>query len=120
MRNTGLAHVLLRDGRAAYWRGQMRRAVLDAATSTELSLHALAERHSLVVKSPTLGPLLKAVKHCGAIDGDLWAKLATWVVTPRNAAIHEGREPDGWHTADGLRAAQMLALLAFPFGPSPP
>lgn len=41
-----LAHVLLRDGRAAYWRGQMRRAVLDAATSTELSLHALAERHS--------------------------------------------------------------------------
>lgn len=109
-----LAHVLLRDGRAAYWRRQMRRAVLDAATSVELSLHALVKLHGLTVKRSTLGPLLKTVHEAQLVGDDLASDLSKWVVAPRNAAIHEGREPDGWHTADGLRAAQVLALQAFP------
>lgn len=109
-----LAHVLLRDGRAAYWRRQMRRAVLDAATSAELSLHALVKLHGLTARRSTLGPLLKTVHDAQLIGDDLATDLSKWVVTPRNAAIHQGREPDGWHTADGLRAAQLLALQGFP------
>lgn len=109
-----LAHVLLRDGRAAYWRRQMRRAVLDAATSSELSLHALVELHHVNVRRPTLGPLLKSVRDAQLIGDELASDLSKWVIRPRNAAIHQGREPDGWHTADGLRAAQVLALQALP------
>lgn len=109
-----LAHVLLRDGRAAYWRRQIRRAVLDAATSAELSLHALVKSHGLAVERSTLGPLLKTIRDAQLVGDDLASDLSKWVVAPRNAAIHEGREPNGWHTADGLRAAQVLALQAFP------
>lgn len=111
-----LAHQVLRDARAAYDRGHMRKAILDAATATEISLNALADRAGLLSGKPLmLGKLVAALDAGGHLPPGTALELFTLVVSPRNKAIHEGRVTlSGWDTAEACKAAQRAVWTAFP------
>ncbi len=111
-----LAHQLLRDARGAYYRDQLRKAILDAATATEISLTSIADQHRLITpgRFMMLGQLLSAVKKAKLVSDDLHAELVKLVAAPRNKAIHEGRSPSKFDTAEACKAAQRAVWLAFP------
>lgn len=111
-----LAHLLLRDARAAWRRDQPRRALIDAATAAELGLTALADGNGAMVKGPTpLGRLVKELAAQGVITEAEGASLKESVVDPRNQAIHEGTSPTPWDAATACQAAELVVRRAFPF-----
>lgn len=111
-----LAHLLLRDARAAWYRDQSRRALLDAATATEVSLSAIADRAGLVSsrKFLTLGDLVSELEASKHITQQETTQLRTVVIGPRNKAIHEGAEPSSWDAAEACKVAQLRVWDAFP------
>lgn len=111
-----LAHLLLRDARAAWYREQARRAVIDAATATEVSLSAVADRAGLLPQGKflTLGSLLKMLRSSGHLALERTDELFKVVVIPRNKAVHEGAEPSSWEAAEACKAAQLQVWEAFP------
>lgn len=110
-----MAHQILRDARAAYERGEVRKAILDAATSTEISLTALADREGLPSDRLTLGKLVRELAACGHLHAGIAQDLFRLVVNPRNMAIHEGRVTlSAWDTAEACKAAQRAVWTAFP------
>lgn len=111
-----LAHQLLRDARAAYYRGQPRKAVLDAATATEISLTAVADRVGLLPRGKLLmlAGLVSKLDSDGRLGPGVAQELTELVVQPRNTAIHEGVAPSSWNTAEACKAAQRVVWSAFP------
>ena len=110
-----LAHLMLRDARAAYDRGQMRKAILDAATATELSLTRIADECGVTPRRPTLGSLIAALDEAGRLADGVADKFRTLVLRPRNNAIHDGTITlSGWDTAEACKAAQKAVWHAFP------
>jgi hypothetical protein len=111
-----LAHQLLRDARAAYYREQPRKAILDAATATEISLTAIADRAGLTPagKFLMLGQLLSKLDANGNLGPGVAQQLTDLVVQPRNKAVHEGVVPNSWESAEACKAAQRAVWAAFP------
>lgn len=112
-----LAHAVLRDARAAYYRAQPRKAILDAATATEISLTAVADRRGLIPPGTfmMLGRLVSALERDGFLEGAVAEELQALVVDPRNKAIHEGLVTlTNWDVAEACKAAQRIVLAAFP------
>lgn len=111
-----LAHLLLRDARAAWYRDQARRALIDAATATEVSLSAVAANAGLLSpgKFLMLGPLVSNLEASGHITLDVASQLRDVVIEPRNKAVHEGAEPSSWDAAEACKAAQLRVWDVFP------
>jgi hypothetical protein len=110
-----LAHQLLRDARAAWYRGQSRRAVIDAATATEIALTALVDKAGAnpLGKVLMLGRLVDVARASGLLFPEWCDELMRLVVRPRNKAVHEGAEPDAWDAAEACKAAQLVVFAAF-------
>lgn len=104
-----LAYLLLRDARAAWYRGQARRAVIDAATATEVALSGVAaiegQRDSR--RTMTLGTLVDTLRTAGHLNVETANQLMELVVRPRNKAVHEGVHPSSWNAAEACKAAQV-------------
>ncbi len=111
-----LAHLLLRDARAAWYRDQPRRALIDAATATEVALTAVADRGGIPrgEKPRMLGGLLRALEKSGALSQARADNLRALVVNPRNKAVHEGARPSSWDAAEACKAAQQEVWAAHP------
>ena len=109
-------HVLLRDGRAAWWRQDRRKAVIDAATAAEVAMAtAVRERLASTADEPASDQVLRNVR--GAVElldlatalgcsfpvsrGSVMNELAV----RRNEAVHAGVEP----TIDETRRALDVA-----------
>lgn len=114
-------HVLLRDARAAHVRGQYRRAVVDAATALEVSLHrvllemhrsspsALSSELLRVAERWTLGNLVESLAKMGRLPPSVTGNL----VKLRNEVIHKrAKEPTEAESAVMLIAAADSVSLA--------
>ena len=112
-----LAHQLLRDARAAWYRAQPRKSILDAAAATEISLTALADRAGISPapgKFLMLGQLVARLDAEGQLRPGESQEITDLVVQPRNKAIHEGVTPNSWDTAEACKVAQRAVWTAFP------
>lgn len=111
-----LAHLLLRDARAAWHRMQVRRAVIDAATATEVSLSQVGRAAGVLRagKSLMLGRLVEKLEADGLLSPEIAGELFSLVVRPRNSAVHGGIAPSAWNAAEACKAAQRQVWNAFP------
>ena len=110
-----LAHLLLRDARAAWYRNQTGRAILDAATAVELSLSPMAERAGWRQrKLPTLGGLVGRLRREGHLTPESADEISELVIRPRNEAIHGGAVPGAWDTAEACKVAHRAVWAEFP------
>lgn len=92
-----IAHLLLRNGRAAWHRKPYRRAAIDAGTALEIVLLQLATKKGVTSPKgppPTLGRLVRVLKDQSVIPNSLAMQLQKTVVDSRNRAAHEGAEPE--------------------------
>lgn len=95
------AWLMLRDARSLLHTGEHRRAVLDAGTAAELALTAKLDAHLTAFGNTALAEaLMNKYKMLGNLT-DLTTKLEVVtlpeqfrqrVITPRNKAVHSGRE----------------------------
>jgi hypothetical protein len=104
-----LPHTLLRDARAAWSRGQHRRALIDASTALELALTDRADELQLrpTGRFWTLGTLVEALRTAGELPPAFSERLVLTVVHPRNDAAHRGVGVNGWDTANACKLAQL-------------
>jgi hypothetical protein len=101
------AHLLLRDGRAQWRRGHMRRAVIDAGSAVEVVLAAYNQRVTKVnTRKATLGWYVN--QPAIAASASLPPATQTVIVDVRNAAIHENRPPTGSEANQALILAQEI------------
>jgi hypothetical protein len=116
------AHLFLRDARQALGAGYPRRAVLDAATATELGLTSLRDRNLargsaglrryVEAHSSQIGRLCEFLSLVGS---PIPARISQEVGEPRNQAIHQGREPGPETAARAVAKAEEVLELAFPW-----
>jgi hypothetical protein len=110
-------YLLMRDAHAALARDQRRRAILDAATASELVLTSVLVKHTVtappqrraeVLKRPRmLGGLISSLENQNAAVNLSWTELRK-LSKLRNAAIHEGAEPDHLDAAEAITTAAKL------------
>lgn len=110
-------HLLMRNAHAALARDMARRAVLESATATEIVLNRVlkrtadgmptATRSKFLKKQRTLGSLMNDLKGEGVVLNQPWDNLAG-LASLRNAAIHEGAEPDHLEALVGVSSAAQL------------
>lgn len=113
-RKPPVEYLLMRDANAANVRGLSRRAVLDAATATEIVLNrALTKaaeampdgaRQKYLKKQRMLGTLMTDLKEAGVEFEQPWADLRS-LADLRNDAIHSGSEPDPLEAAVAVMTA---------------
>lgn len=106
-----IAHLLLRDGRAAWHRKQYRRAAIDAGTALEIVLLQLATKEGVTEPKgppPTLGRLVRLLRDQSVIQNSLAMQLQKTVVDPRNRAAHEGAEPDPGGVTEALQLSGSI------------
>jgi hypothetical protein len=103
------AHLLLRDGRAAFRRGYRRRAVIEAGSAVEIVLANLNRQVTQVDpdgRSPTLGWYVR--QRSIATAASLPANTLMDLVNVRNRAIHENLVPTVEAAISALRLAQQI------------
>lgn len=113
------AHVLLRDSRAALWRGYFRRAVIDAGSATEVGLADFNNRVTHVPlptrSKPTLGWYVReaTISARAGLPSNTMADL----VSVRNAAIHQNKTPTRPEAELALRLAKQIVrnIAPLPF-----
>lgn len=128
-----LAWLLLCDARSLMRYGEYRRAVLDAATATELALTEILDKYATATATPAVMAKVKKTKTLGRLN-DLARQLVpsvipadvqARVIDPRNAATHEGQEPTQQIAELAMSTAIELVGAAYPlsnfgFGEDPP
>lgn len=108
-----LAHILLRDARAAFARHAYRRVLIDAAVAVEVTLAEWADRNGLKVKSPTLRNFIRQLHRHGALSEQGRELLQRDLVNPRNHAAHKAPLTSSPEALKALAAANaVVAKLA--------
>jgi hypothetical protein len=99
-------HLLLRDARAAYRRGQERKAAIDAGAAVETALRDFAMQRNMVPKQakPTLGTYVNDLTGMAKLPSDTKAKL----VNIRNDATHHNASFNGTLVPDVIRIATQI------------
>jgi hypothetical protein len=121
-----LSWVLLRDARSLNDAGQYRRAVIDAATASDVAVTQLLDAE-LQVKNPTnrtqilnkslmLGQKLSQLETLGS---PLPQSFRDKLVAKRNVAVHEGAVIGEQECSDAIDEAVLVVEKAFPL-PIPP
>lgn len=121
-----LAWRLLRDVRALQRAGQLRRAVVDAATAAELAVTRLVDdalavesepgHQRILCKAQGLGGKAKALSDVGyQLPPDFKVDL----VDKRNSAVHEGVAVRWPESEAAFRAALSLVAQVFPLPTAP-
>lgn len=116
------AHVFLRDARHAKNIGHFRRSVLDSATATEVALAKLRD-DALASSDQKVGAYVqesaqqvrRLVEFLKAVGQKLPDAIIQEVGTPRNRAIHEGKDPNEATATKALKKAEEVLDLAYPW-----
>ena len=116
------AHLFLRDARRELGSKRYRRSVLDAATATEVALTKLRD-DALANSDPKVGAYVqensqqvrRLVEFLKAVGLTLPDAIVQEVGTPRNRAIHEGKDPDKSTATKALAKAEEVVDLAYPW-----
>ncbi len=115
-------HLLLRDSLASLFGDDTRRAVLDAATATEIGLTALLDRQIRTVPAP----VKTVVQQCNRDLGHLTTTLRKTfglslppdiderIIKPRNQAIHAGVRPSEDVARRAIDTARGIVELISP------
>jgi hypothetical protein len=119
-----IEYILAADARAAARSNQFRRAVLDAATSVELSLNRILDGILSDVSSPirdairserrTLGQLISVLRKANSLPTDISEQEVKTVVEARNRAIHKGQMPTSMEAMSAVYLAMKIARLVLP------
>jgi hypothetical protein len=116
------AHLFLRDARRELGSKRYRRSVLDAATATEVALAKLRD-DALLSSDQKVGAYVqesaqqvrRLVEFLKAVGQKLPDAIVQEVGTPRNRAIHEGKDPDKATATKALMKAEEVLDLAYPW-----
>jgi hypothetical protein len=121
-----LAWVLLRDARSLMNAAQYRRAVIDAATASDLAVTQLldtelqiknpTDRTQILAKNMMLGQKLVQLTKLGS---PLPQSFNDKLVSKRNVAVHEGAVIGKKDCSPAIREAVLVVEEAFPL-PAPP
>jgi hypothetical protein len=117
------AHLFIRDARQAMNNDNHRRAVLDAATATEISLAELRDKAVQRVDQGLATYIERKVTQIDRLAGFLRAvgetvpeNITEDIAQPRNDAIHRGHEPSEEMATKALLKAEEIVEIAAPRG----
>jgi hypothetical protein len=117
-------HQLLVDARAASLRGNLRRAVLEAATAAEVTLTAVLDARLRVGNEPAVVQKLmrqnqglsRRVDLCEQFGIRVPENVKSKLVRPRDHAIHGGVVPTVLEAGEAVGAAHEIVTTLNPLG----
>jgi hypothetical protein len=119
-----IEYTLAADARAAARANQSRRAVLDAATSVELSFNRIFDEILSDIPGPmrdairgerrTLGQLVSLLRKANSLPADISEQEIKTVVEARNRAMHKGQMPTSTEASSAAHLAMKIARVVLP------